>query len=125
VSKINFENWTNALESHIEFFDKSPLNFRYEFAGLKFLGTHREQSSSTRIRLPSTCDLSLEPLRQVIVDVAIPSDMFDRLTPSLRSGSLVRLRPLLFAQVYSTQPLSLSLSLSLYLSRTHTYTHFS
>ena len=39
VSKLNFENWTNALESHIEFFDKSPLNFRYEFAGLKFLGT--------------------------------------------------------------------------------------
>ena len=98
VSKLNFENWTNALESHIEFFDRSPLNFRYEFAGLKFLGTHREQSVSTRIRLPTKSDLSLEPLSQIIVDVAVPLDMYNKLTPSLRSGALVRLRPLLFAQ---------------------------
>ena len=53
---------------------------------------------STRIRLPTKSDLSLEPLGQVIVDVAVPSDMFDKLTPSLRSGALVRLRPLMFAQ---------------------------
>eukprot|EP00939_MAST-03C_sp_MAST-3C-sp1_P000202 g202.t1 len=95
--KSKCQEWIGAIEKAIHSLQKDPLHFGFAFAGYKFLAGD-ETSRAMRVKLKPDYAMSLEPIRQIVVDVAVPNDIFVRLTPGLQAGDLVRLRPVLFAQ---------------------------
>lgn len=81
-------------------------NYCIRFAGLQLMRPPA-QAGTENVRVSRNhATLALEPMRQIVVEVAVPDDLFTRLSPQIQCGSPIRARPVLFTQGISSNLIS-------------------
>lgn len=91
-----------ALVNSMEKYRNRSANYCIRFAGLQLMHPPSDKGSEAVRISRKQNTLALEPVRQLVVTLSIPGKLFDALSPKLRSGSLVRVRPVLYTQGISS-----------------------
>ena len=101
----------DALQCSIEYYKNRSSNYCIRFAGLQLMKPPKDSSNlnqTENVRISSHHQtLALEPMRQLIVRVVVPDNLYARLLPCLkRRDKLIRARPILFTQGISSNLIS-------------------
>ena len=96
-----------AIQRAIKKYKDRSSNYCIRFAGLQLMRPPTNMGTE-EVRISTRHEtLALEPMRQLVLKVIVPNELYSRLSPSLKlKNKLIRARPILFTQGISSNLIS-------------------